>query len=272
MDGYELASILAKRLRERGHEVTDPSQVQGLAEVVSEITTAIRKTDIMVAIVTSRNPNLMFELGMARGANRTLLVAARDASDLPFDLTSVPYVSLGGVAEEDAVTIERRMEDLRPLQAPDPFLGDTSFETLRTIAEQPELTTLISPIEFERLIQEYFTGSGFDVTLAARQSGYDFEISVQGVGAYARQSLIVETKRTQPNSRVSVDSVLKLAGAVEATRAARGLLITTSDFTASARGLAERLPVSLWTLSEVLAAPARALIEETAKQLRIPSF
>lgn len=256
-DGGELAEILAARLGAAGHEVVDPYAISPGADMVSEITTAIRRADVVVALVTRANPNLMYELGLARGANRSILVASRDTADLPFDLTSVPYVALSGVPTEDAANIERRLEHLKPLRTPQPSGSGTPQDALRAIADQPDLATSISPREFENLVRDYFVDLGLPVRRPSIDGVYDFEFAVDHHGDL--QTVVVEIKRTAPNSRVSMDSVLRLAGAVEASRAWRGYLITTSEFTTSARGLADRLPVVLWTLGEVLDAPRARL-------------
>jgi hypothetical protein len=138
---------------------------------------------------------------------------------------------------------------------------------LQTIAEQPELASLVTPREFDGLLKEYFAASGAVVSEPKLEHGYDFEITIQGARGRPPQRFIVEAKRTLPNSRVSLDSVLRLAGAVEAAGADRGLLITTSDFTTSARGLAQRVPVSLLMLSEVLSSPTQVLLGEDIAEL-----
>ena len=46
----------------------------------------IKKADIIVAELTSKNANVMYELGLAQGLSKETVIFTRDISSLPFDL------------------------------------------------------------------------------------------------------------------------------------------------------------------------------------------
>ena len=54
--------------------------------VIEQIEKAIHDADIVVALCTGKNPNVFYELGMARVVGHRPVLIARDSSDLPFDV------------------------------------------------------------------------------------------------------------------------------------------------------------------------------------------
>ncbi len=244
----DLALAVEDRLNELGHLVVDPFEMFEAVGIAAELTTAIRASDVVLAILTVNRPNLYYEVGLARGANRPLVVAARDFSGLPIDVVSEPYVALVGDVGEDAAAIVSRIEELRPALGSEVPRFNSPEETLRAITEDTDLASLIGPIEFEGVLADYFRNRYANLLEANSGPGlFDF-----GFNTHGGHLIIVEAKKYASTSRVSVDAVLRLAGAVTASRAHAGLLIATSGFTTAARSLAETLPVTLRSLSEVL--------------------
>ena len=112
----DLVASLVTLLREDGHDVFVPMEKIMTGNLLSEISAAIRSADVFVALVTSGNPNVFYELGLASGAGVTILVTAPAGELLPADLVSVPYVQLTGDIIRDAQTIARGRTSLRVCQ------------------------------------------------------------------------------------------------------------------------------------------------------------
>ena len=224
------------------------------------MTSAIQRADVVVALLRSTSPNLLYELGVAQGAHRPLIIASGSLNDLPFDAASVPYVHLGDNVEDDAAEIERRISSLTPKSPHQPDFGRGALEALHAIDDDNDFAAAVSPSDFERLLIEFLREVGLDVKEGhPNRDVFDFALTHPGNGDPPRV-VIVEAKKYSSSSRVSVDAVLQLAGAVTSTGADHGLLISTSGFTTAARGLAETVPISLWTLHEVLQANPRDLL------------
>ena len=68
------------------------------------------------------------------------------------------------------------------------------------------------------------------------------------------QVMLVEVKKLSRQSRVSVEAVRRLLGAVSIAGAPLGMLVSTSGYTAAALALAAGTPILLRTLEEILAA------------------
>ncbi|MDT7690444.1 MAG: hypothetical protein QOJ70_3111 [Acidobacteriota bacterium] len=54
--------------------------------VLRNIHNSITKADFVIADLTGRNPNVLYELGYALALDKRVLLLARDATDIPFDI------------------------------------------------------------------------------------------------------------------------------------------------------------------------------------------
>jgi restriction system protein len=118
------------------------------------------------------------------------------------------------------------------------------YRTLETIKESPRKVDLLNltPSEFEHLVRELFIQMGYEVTTQslAADAGIDFILSRNGISG---ETTVAIAKRWR--GPVGVSLVQQLAGAVLASNANAGLLVTTGTFTRQAQDFAERLPVTL---------------------------
>jgi hypothetical protein len=258
----DLVHAMAVHLRDDGHSVFRPEEMAAPADLLSEISAALRSADVVVAIVTASNPNVFYELGVAAGANVPTLIAARPGESLPANLASVPYVQLTGDVLRDANEISRRVKDLEGLSSPKVAEFSSAEGALQAASRDPAVLEALAPRDFERLIARLLQERGYELEEASRDrdAGVDIVARAPGDG----QVLLVEVKKLSKQSRVSVDAVRRLLGAVSLATGAVGVLVSTSGFTASAAALAAGAPIVLRTLEEILAARSkRDLLQST---------
>jgi hypothetical protein len=104
----------------------------------------------------------------------------------------------------------------------------------------------LTGIEFERLIVTLLKNLGFqaEMTKATGDGGIDIEAVLDRPIVGGRY--LIQCKRLAANTLVGSPTVREFYGALVADRrAAKGILITTSDFSAQAREFAKNLPVEL---------------------------
>lgn len=257
----DLVAAVMAHLRNDGHETVRPDEMVSSGDLLSEISAALRSADVVVAIVTDKNPNVFYELGLAAGAGVPTLIVARPSEALPANLASVPYVQSTGDLLRDAQTIARRVKDLEGLSSPKPAKFPSAEAALRAASQDPAVLEALAPSEFERLVAELFKERGYEVsaTPPTRDSGVDLFVRSPEDG----QLLLIEVKKLSRQSRVSVEVVRRLLGTVSLTSGAvLGVLVSTSGFTGAAMALAAAGPVVLRTLEEILAARSkRDLVE-----------
>ncbi len=110
----------------------------------------------------------------------------------------------------------------------------------------------MSPVEFEKLVADLFRENGFTVrsTREARDLGYDFAIDSPKHGGL----ILVEAKKMNRQSLVSVEAVRQLTVTIGAAGAMAAILISTSGFTSAASALGAASSVALRTLDDLLKA------------------
>lgn len=68
--------------------------------MLDRIYNQINKADIIVADMTSKNPNVFYEVGYAHALNKRVILIIKDADDIPFDLRHHPFTVYGGSITE----------------------------------------------------------------------------------------------------------------------------------------------------------------------------
>lgn len=257
----ELVTSIRTLLLEDGHDVFVPTEVASGGNVLSEISAAIRSADVLVAVVTAGNPNVFYELGLAAGASVPTLITAPAGELLPSDLASVPYVQHTGDILRDAQSIARRTNELRGVSPTKPTKFKSAEAALQAAIRDPVVLESLSPHDFERLVMELFKERGYAVTTTRSTGdiGVDFVIKSEK----DRELVLVEVKKLNRQSRVSVETVRRLLSAVSTVGAPLGMLVATSGYTAAALALAAGAPILLRTLEEILAAKSQKELLES---------
>jgi len=263
----ELAVALSSELTFGGHEVVDPFAVRWGEPGLSEISRAIRSADLVVTILSGGNANVLYELGLAVGSDRPVVIAAASPEDVPFDAASVPFAVLTGNARDDASEIARHIGTIPTVPSRLRALTGTAEENLRTVAHDSSALASLRPGDLERLLVAFLGSQDFDVQLPGSRldEGYDF--AVVAPATHAR--LLVEVKSYREHSRVSVEAVRRLAEAAQGRDAAGGLMISTSQYSPAAMAFAASNRVVLMTLEEVLEAQAHDRIRGLATRSEV---
>jgi hypothetical protein len=83
--------VLKECLEESNFNVIRVDELYGSKPIMEDILNRIESSEIVVADLTGRNPNVFYELGIAhcRKANDNLVIITQDLDDVPFDLK--PY-------------------------------------------------------------------------------------------------------------------------------------------------------------------------------------
>lgn len=61
-------------------------EIFGTQPIIEDIWTSINTAQVIIADVTGRNPNVMYEVGMAHTVGRPTILITQDINDVPFDL------------------------------------------------------------------------------------------------------------------------------------------------------------------------------------------
>jgi len=107
------ATRLAEVLAARGFEssATAESAIQ-LRDFRSSSYSSILASDLVIAVVDRANPNVYFEIGVAIGAGKQVILIADPAVPMPFDLASVPCVSFTRDSAKDLAALHHALSKL----------------------------------------------------------------------------------------------------------------------------------------------------------------
>lgn len=254
-EGEDLARALTDALEQNDHEVVYPGQsLAPGGDLMSWISTAIRTSDILIALLSGVSPNVHYELGLAAGANVPTLVASRRSEAVVFDLASAPYVQLTGDVSLDVAAVVRSVREVVDVRHDVDRAVPKSPEALVSeVVRDPSVIERLPPEEFERLVAKLFEERGFSVRIAPPTADAGFDLILEG-----EPLTIVEVKRYRRPNLVSVGTVRELLGSLTAAGAERAILVSSSGFTKAAQAAAANWPVELMTLEDVLrlAAPS----------------
>src|SRR5439155_20468885 len=86
----QLADELAHALQEHGLEPFLPTKIAAGDTVPEAIQSALRRSSVVIADITGRNPNVLFELGVAIGLRKPVLLLSQGSlDDVPPDLRAL---------------------------------------------------------------------------------------------------------------------------------------------------------------------------------------
>jgi hypothetical protein len=90
-----LRDTIARTIREERAEPFFVDEILAGAAWVNEISVRIRTSDVVIADITRLNPNVMFELGIAHGLGKPLILLLNEDADvdLPTDLAGYQYLT-----------------------------------------------------------------------------------------------------------------------------------------------------------------------------------
>ncbi len=118
-------------------------------------------------------------------------------------------------------------------------------ELLAFLAANPELMRDIEPRRFEEVVAELFRKRGFSVQLTPQTRDGGRDLLAVNSGSLGKSLYLVECKRYAENRKVGVEVVRGLYGVLQAERATKGIIVTTSSFTRDAVAFASPLEYQL---------------------------
>lgn len=69
-----------------GFTIDRADEIFGTQPIIEDIWESINSAEVIIADVTGRNPNVMYEIGMAHTVGRPVIIMTQQIDDVPFDL------------------------------------------------------------------------------------------------------------------------------------------------------------------------------------------
>jgi hypothetical protein len=82
-----------------GFTVDRADDIEHNGNILDLVEQRIRRADVVIADMSTRNPNVFYEIGFARAVGRPTVLLCRNTDDVPFDLQSINYIKYGGIVD-----------------------------------------------------------------------------------------------------------------------------------------------------------------------------
>lgn len=107
--------------------------------ILEQIYSQIRKADIIVADMTTRNANVFYETGYAHALKKRVILIAQNKKDIPFDLNQYPFIIYSGTGKITLLRekLEEKLKHMIPAIAK-PFYVKEGMELYITHQLKPE--------------------------------------------------------------------------------------------------------------------------------------
>lgn len=77
---------IVKSLNKSGFSVSRADEIFGTQPIIEDIWEEINSSTIIIADVTNKNPNVMYEIGLAHTVGKPVVIISQSIDDVPFDL------------------------------------------------------------------------------------------------------------------------------------------------------------------------------------------
>ncbi len=85
-------TIIRPTVQQIGDTCTRADDVFKPGPIIADVLDSIRKADYLIADLTSRNPNVFYELGVAHELGKPVILLTQSADDVPFDVKHQRYI------------------------------------------------------------------------------------------------------------------------------------------------------------------------------------
>lgn len=240
-------SALKKDLKDMGFEVLNVDKEESWLNIENQTTEhLISKSDIVIAIINETRPNVFFELGYATALGKQVLILSTSDFELPYNLKNFSNIKYDlnylhsrntcyDFIKHSKISEKRKVEKFTSLK-----------ELIKISKHDPQILHEISPFQFEKLVGDLFKKMGYDVSMTeqSKDSGIDLILTDRKNDSIT----LVECKKYNRNSKVSINTIREVLGTMSLHNIQKAIIITTSEFTSSAKELAKAMEkdIELW--------------------------
>jgi hypothetical protein len=88
----EYEDIIQPAITELGLECVRGDEIYSQQRIMDDIWESIKSCRLVIAELTTRNPNVLYEIGLAHAIGKPVIIITRNADDVPFDLKDLRYL------------------------------------------------------------------------------------------------------------------------------------------------------------------------------------
>lgn len=74
-------------------------EIQHNDSITDVVKRSISGCDVVIAEISSKNPNVMYEVSLAHGIAKETILICDDPKSIPFDIAGINHISYSGIVE-----------------------------------------------------------------------------------------------------------------------------------------------------------------------------
>lgn len=252
-------SLLRKELEQRGISCYTVDRGQSSGPSVASIVSFIQESDFIVGVFSRpTSSNIAYEIGMAAGMRKPLLLFGDETSSLPSDLASFNLVKVGTLDPKSwAPYLDTFLRTITPRQPIEKKQGTPNsarrWREIRADLQKIMASEVARPeLEFEKLLERAFKRANFPVSSSpSADFGADFAIASPGLVKTFGLPILVEAKLavSAPLSRATM---LQIAGLIQARQGGAGLIVTANETRISNLASELNVPIAVMTANVLI--------------------
>lgn len=244
-----LTFTLKRDLIEMGYEVVNKESDESFFDE-SKATPEylISKSDVFIAIINEKSQFVFYELGYATALGKKVLIISESEYDLPSSLKKYNFIRLDSGMSNAIYNVNNFLQKTN-IEERSISENISNFKDLIiNFRENAQIIDRVSGPEFVEFIFNYFRNTGADVYRPNTTTDYGYDFILRDWKGFPKT--IVEVKKYNRNSKVSVNTIQQVVGAINIYEADHAVIITTSEFTASAKEFASSMTkeIELWDI------------------------
>lgn len=230
-------SQLRRHLEERSVTCFSLDWISTSKMIGANVQSLIKRSDFVAGILSATpSPNLAFELGLAQGLGKPLLLFAHEPSTIPSDLASINFLPVSilesqqwsGYVDAFLKTVLPSKSGFRRATVRPQVESTRRWREIRTDYDQLLQSRGRSfEADFEKLVERAFKWAGFSLSRSPSPDfGADFALTTPKLAGVFSLPILVEVKN---NSRASLaqEAINRLSMLIQNGHGGAGLVVTT---------------------------------------------
>lgn len=156
----EIISSVDKVLDELNIERIDVFSVEPDEKIGISIKSMILDSDFVIAILNGTSANVLFEIGLAVGSDKSVFLLVEENMVLPFDLKGMAYIKINDKLSENMLLPLRcfiqGMHNRKDLELVTPKYAKSEIEEKQFFEKLHDIKTNGNGMQFEELVVDFF--------------------------------------------------------------------------------------------------------------------
>lgn len=153
---FTYREVIKPIVSKNGIEVIRADEMFSPGSIMEQIRVSIQQSRFCIADLTGRNPNVLYELGIAQTMNKPTILLTQDINDVPFDLSSYRFIIYDIQKKQSVETAKRQLD-----QAIQQVLGVDRLKEARELLDKGMIRASVAMlgILFEHSLKKLLANS-----------------------------------------------------------------------------------------------------------------